>query len=286
MPIWMASEAGLFAKQALDVDVRYIAGPTSMAALLSGETQVAHIGGAEALSAVAGGADLVIIAVPGPVYPYLFYVPAAVRTAADLKGQKVGVTGVGSSTDIATRVGLPRVGLVPDKDVAIVSVGSISNLTAALLNGGVAGGMGHQPDAAVLEAKGFHALFDLASERLPFANNVIVVQRSYVAAHRDVIQRYIDAIVTAIAREKQDKSYTVTVMKKYFESTDDAAMGATWEYYARLVRPEFPYPRTDQFTDVTAELAKRNDKVKQVNLTNVLDASFVQSAADRGLSHP
>ena len=286
VPVWMATEAGLFAKQALDVEVRYIASTTSMAALLSGETQVAHIGGAEALSAVAGGADLVVVAVPGPVYPYLFYVPAAVKTAADLKGQKVGVTGVGSSTDIATRVGLHRVGLVPDKDVSIVSVGSISSLTTALLNGAVAGGMGHQPDSAVLEAKGFHALFDLASERLPFANNAIVVQRAYLAAHRDVVQRYVDAIVSAIAREKKDKAYTVTVMKKYFESKDDAAMGATWDYYAKLVRPELPYPRADQFTDLVIELAKRNDKVKQVDLAKLLDAAFVQSAGDRGLSRP
>jgi NitT/TauT family transport system substrate-binding protein len=286
VPVWMAAEAGLFAKQALDVDVRYIAGPTSMAALLSGETQLAHIGGAEALSAIAGGADLVVIAVPGPVYPYLFYVPGAVRTPADLKGQKVGVTGVGSSTDIATRVGLPRVGIIPDTDVTLVSVGSISNLTAALLNGAVAGGMGHQPDSAVLEAKGFHALFDLASQHLPFANNVIAVQRSYLVAHRDVVQRYVDAIVAAIAREKSDKSYTITVMKKYFASTDDAAMGATWEYYAKLVRPELPYARSEQFTDLVAELAKRNDAVRQLDLTKILDPSFVQSAADRGVARP
>lgn len=286
VPIWLAADAGIFAKRSLDVDVRYIAGTTSMAALLAGETQLAHVGGAEALSAVAGGADLVVIAVPGPVYPYLFYVPAAVRTAADLKGQKVGVTGVGSSTDTATRVGLPRVGIVPDKDVTVVSVGSISNLTAAMLNGAVAGGMGHLPDSAALEAKGFHALFDLAAEHLPFANNAIVVQRAYLATHRDAVQRYVDAIVEAIAREKRDKAGTVAVMEKYFSSKDDALMGATWEYYARAVRPELPYPRPDQFADLVTELAKRNDKVRQLDLGRILDPSFVQSAADRGLARP
>lgn len=284
VPLWIAKEAGIFDRAALDVDVRYIASTTSMAALLSGETQIAHVGGSEVLSAVAGGADLVVVAVPGPVYPYAFYVPASIKSAAELKGQKVGVTGVGSSTDIATRAGLPRVGITPDKDVTIVSVGSVTNLTSALLSGAVAGGMGHPPDSVVLEAKGFHPLFDLATLNLPFANNTIAVQRSYLQAHREVVQRYVDAIVQAIAREKKDKPFAVTVMKKYFESPDDAAIGATWDYYAKAVRPELPFPRSEQFADPVAELAKRNDKVKTLDLARILDPSFVQSAQDRGLS--
>ena len=93
------------------------------------------------------------------------------------------------------------------------------------------------------------------------------------------------ASLTSIAQDA-NKAYAITVMKKYFGSTDDAAMGATWEYYAKLVRPQLPYARIDQFTDLVAELAKRNDQVKLVDLTKVLDTSFVQSAADRGLSRP
>ena len=286
VPLWLAKEGNFFERNALDVDVKYVAGTTSMAALLSGETQIAHVGGSEVLSAVAGGADLVVVAVPGPVYPYSFYVPANIKVAADLIGQKVGVTGVGSSTDVATRVGLPRVGLVPDKDVSVISVGSVTNLTSALLSGAVAGGMGHPPDSVVLEARGFHALFDLAKENLPFANNTIALQRSYLATHRDVVQRYVDAIVQAIGREKRDKVAAVAVMKKYFESQDEAAMAATWEYYAKAVRPELPYPRAEQFSDPIAELAKKNDKMKQLDLVKIIDASFVQSAADRGLARP
>ncbi len=286
VPLWLAKEAGFFERNALDIDVKYIAGTTSMAALLSGETQIAHVGGSEVLSAAAAGADLVVVAVPGPVYPYSFYVPASIKVAADLVGQKVGVTGVGSSTDVATRVGLPRVGLVPDKDVSVVSVGSVSNLTSALLSGAVSGGMGHPPDSVALEIRGFHALFDLAKENLPFANNTIALQRSYLAAHRDVVQRYVDAIVQAIARERSDRAATVTVMKKYFESQDEPAMAATWEYYSRAVRPELPYPRAEQFSDPIAELAKKNEKVKQLDLTKIIDSSFVRSAADRGLARP
>ncbi len=283
VPLWVAADGGYFQKAGLDVDVRYIASSNSMAALLSGETQLAHVGGSEVLSAVAGGADLVVLAVPGPVYPYAFYVSPDIKSADDLKGQKVGVTSAGSSIDTATRVGLPRIGLNPDQDVTLVTTGSVTNLTAAMLSGAVVGGMTHPPDTLELEAKGFHSLLDLAALKLPFANNVVAVQRTWLDGHREAAQAYVDALVQAIAREKNDQAFTVQVMKKYLKSDDDKAMTATWEYYAKSVLPSLPYPAVEQFADPVAELGKKNDKVKSLDLSKIIDPSFVKSAADRGL---
>ena len=283
VPLWVAADGGYFEKGGLDVEVRYIASSNSMAALLSGETQLAHVGGSEVLSAVAGGADLVVLAAPGPVYPYAFYVSPEIKTAADLKGQKIGVTSPGSSIDTATRVGLPRLGLNADQDVTLVTTGSVTHLTAAMLSGAVVGGMTHPPDTLALEAKGFHSLLDLAAAKLPFANNVVAVQRSWLTGHREAAQAYVDALVRAIAREKSDQAFTVGVMKKYLQSDDDKAMTATWEYYAKSVRPSLPYPTVDQFADPVAELGKKNDKIKSLDLSKIVDSSFVKSAGDRGL---
>ncbi len=283
VPLWVAKEAGLFQKHGLDVDVQYIASSSSMAALLAGQTQLAHVGGSEVLSAVAGGADLVVLAVPGPVYPYGFWVAPSIASAGDLKGKKVGITTPGSSIDTATRVGLPKLGLAPDEDVAIVQTGSVSNLTAALVSGAVDAAMSHPPDTLVLEPKGYHQILDLASLKLPFANNVVAAQRSWVTANRDAAQRYVDALVEAIAREKGDEAFTVGVMKQYLQSDDQKAMEATWTYYSTSVRPALPAPSANQFADSVAELGKKNDKIKSVDVGKILDPSFVQSAADRGL---
>jgi NitT/TauT family transport system substrate-binding protein len=284
--LWIAANGGYFERAGLDADVQYIASTTSMAALLSGQTDFAHVGGSEVLSAVAGGADLVVLAVPGPVYPYALYVSAEVQTTADLRGKKLGVSGAGSSSDTALRVALLRLGLTPERDVSIVSVGSTSNLTASLLSGAVSGGMTHPPDTLALEPHGFHSVYDLAEQRLPFANNTVAAQRAYVDAHRDLVQKYVDAIVQAIAREKGDEAFSVEVMKKYLNSTDDAAMRATWEYYSKHVRPSRPAPTRDQFTDPISELSKTNPKISAVDLNRVLDGSFVESSAARGLAAP
>src|SRR5207249_890676 len=105
-----------------------------------------QFGGAEALSANAGGADLVVVANLAPVYPYKLYAAKGITTIQGLKGKKVGVSNVGGSSDIATRAALKSAGLDPDKDVNIIAVGSHANRTAALLAGTIDAGVDDPPE--------------------------------------------------------------------------------------------------------------------------------------------
>src|SRR5205823_12799831 len=60
---WYAFEKGIFKDNGLDVDLQSInGGAQTSAALLANQIQIGQFGGAEALSANAGGADLVLVA--------------------------------------------------------------------------------------------------------------------------------------------------------------------------------------------------------------------------------
>jgi NitT/TauT family transport system substrate-binding protein len=284
MSLWAAKEGGYFEKNGLDVDVQLVSGgPNALSALLSGQMQLAQLGGSEILSATTAGASLVIIATLGPVYPYRFYVAPTIKNTDDLKGKKVDATNFGSSVDVASRVGLRKLGLNPEQDVVWVTTGSHANGTAALLSGAIQGRMDNPPASQELEANGFHSLFDLASLKLPAANNVVVVNRAYLEANRDVMQRYVDALVQATARAKNDAAFMIDVEKKFFKSDDDAAMRATYDYFIGEVAPSLPFPKPEQFADAQDELSKKNEKVRGVDLSTILDPSFVQSAADRAV---
>lgn len=281
---WVAREAGIFEKNGLDVDLELVSGGSrTMAALLSGQIQVSQQGGAEALSASAGGADVVVLGTLAPVYPYKFEVQPSIKTPQDLKGKKVGISSVGGSADIATRVALPRIGLDPDKDVQIVPVESHANRTAALLSGQLAGAVDDPPDSVMLEQKGLQPLFDLAALKLPAANTVIAVRRSWLNGHRDVVQKYVDSIVQAIARAKKDRSFTLGVMKKYFQSNDDGAMGLAYDFFMNQVTPSLPYPKAEQFADSQRFLGAKNQRVHDFQVSGLIDDSFMRSAASRGM---
>ena len=282
-PAYVAKESGLFDQNFLDVDLQLIASTTGLPALLVGQTQIAHIGGSEALTTTAGGGDVVVVANTGPVWPYQLYVAADIKTPADLKGKKVAIAGVGGTFDIGIRTMLPKLGLVPDTDVTVFSTGSTANATAALLSGSVSGTLSSPPDTLKLEAAGYHSLAKMADLNLPTAATTIVVTRAYVTANKAVVQRYVDSIVQAIAKARADKAATIAALKKYLKSDDDKGMQAAYDWYVGTVLKDPPTPTAAQLAGIQEVVAKFNDKVRTVDPAKIIDDSFVKSALDRGL---
>lgn len=283
LPMWAAKEGGIYQKNGLDVDVRLIESSLAVSALVAGQVQFSGVGGSETLAAAVSGADVKILATTTPVYPYKLEVAAAIKTPADLKGKKVAISRVGSSSDVATRAGLKKIGLDPDKDVSIIQVGSLQARTAAMQSGAVQASMANPPDTLTLEDAGFHALVDLASLDLPASNNGIVVQGAWLAAHKTEAQKYIDSYVEAIARVKKDKAFAEDVMKKYLKLDDTRKLDAAYDYWVGKTMPALPYPKAEQFTDSVAVIAQKNPAAKTYDLNKLLDPSFIKSAADRGL---
>ncbi len=285
LPLWTATEDGYFATNGLNPDVQLISGgANTVAALVSGQIQIAHAGGSEALSAMANGADLVVLGTLTPVYSYVLEVSSDINSPADLVGKKLGVATFGGSADIATRVVLRQAGIDPDTDVTMVATGSAANRTAALLSGAIQGGMAAgPPDTLSLEAQGLHPLFDLAALKLPAAIDTIIAQRAWVNSNHDLAQRYIDSIVQGTVRAQQDRDGSIAILKKYYKSDDDAAMSATYDFNINEVIPTLPFAKAEQFHDAVQQLSVNNPRIADVDLSKVLDVEFVQSAADRGL---
>jgi NitT/TauT family transport system substrate-binding protein len=281
LPSWMAFEAGIYKQHGLDVELANIASSTGVPALLSGDVAVGQLGGSEVISADAGGGDLVIIGITGPVYPFVFMAQPGITTIEQLKGKKIGVSNVGSSSDIATRVMLRKVGLDAEKDVTIVAVGSLQNRIAALLSGAIDGGVAQPPEQLGLEDKGLHIIYDLAAQKLPAASDAIVAKRTWLNANKDVAQRYVDSIVESVALSRRDKPQAIKVLQKYLKNDDERALGTTYDFFVGQATPTYPVVKAENFADVMTQLSATNDKIKDFDLSSVLDNSLVQSAMDR-----
>src|SRR5437667_2920837 len=190
--LFLALDQGIFAKHGLDVDLQLIPGSTGMSALLSGQVQIAQIGASEVVSAEASGSDLVMSGNLGAVLPYVFIVTPDIQTIDDLRGKHVGISSVGGSADIATRLSMHHFGLDPDKDISILAMGSLQNRTAGLQNGAIQAAPANPPDSLVLQRQGFHALFNIAELGFPAASATIVAQRSWINDHPAAFQAWND----------------------------------------------------------------------------------------------
>lgn len=283
IPVWVAQDAGLFKQAGIEVEQTYIASSNVIAAVLSGQVSIAQGGGSEAMSAAASGGDLVLVGNLVPVYPYILYVSKDVNSVADLKGKKLGVSSHGSASDIATRVALKKVGLDPEKDVNIVTVGSSQNRTAALQAGAIQGGMDQPPSSYALEKQGLHALFDMASLKLPTVNNGIIVQGAWLKSHRAEAQKYVDGIVQGIARSKKDRAFATQTLAKYMKLDDQDAAKRSVDYSDDNLFASQPTIKKEDFADAIAVLSETNPKIKDFDVTKILDNSLVESAIQRGL---
>src|SRR5256885_3455568 len=281
---WYAFEKGIFTDNGLTVDLQSINGGTQTSgALLAGSVQIAQFGGAEALSANAGGGDLVVVANLAPVYPYKLYAAKGIASIQGLKGKRVGVSNAGGSSDIATRAALKAAGIDPDKDVDIRAVGSHANRTAALLNGSIDAGVDDPPEDVELVKAGLTPLIDLAAQKLPAANTGVIMQRTYLSANKQTVQAYVDSLTIARVKMKADKAGATAVLGKYFKLDNQDALNTAYDFFMNEVTVPYLFPEVTQFKDAVDILGKTNDKIKSVDISKMLDRTFMQSAQDRKL---
>jgi NitT/TauT family transport system substrate-binding protein len=284
LALWIGQDGGIFQQNGLDVTAQLVSnGTQTMAALLSSQVQFVQTGGSAALSPAIDGANLTLLTVLIPVYSYLLEANPNIKTPADLKGQKLGVGSLGDSGDLATRVGLRKIGLDPEKDVSVLSIGGTPVRAAALRNGAIQAAVTSFPENLTLEKEGFKRLLDLAELKLPAAGQSTIGEKSWISSHKDVTQRYVDSLIQSLTRAREDRPFAIATMKKWLKSDDDQAVNLTYDYYTREVFPLLPDPKAELFADAIEQLSKTNDKVKGFDLSKLIDPSFVNDAKARGL---
>ena len=282
---FMAQEGGYFKQNGLEVDLQLIeGGGKSMAALISNQVDVANLGGTETMSAFVGGADVVAVALFVPLSPWALYVPAAYKGPEDLRGKNLGIVTKGGSSEVALRDALKQLKLDPDKDVSIQAIGGVPALAAAMIAGAVYGGPGHPPDTTSLTKAGFKIAVDLAKQQVLATDNGTIVNRSWAAKNKDVLQRYVDSLIQAIARAKKDKPFTVAVLKKMLSLTDDVAASDTYDFYVPTIFPAYPHVLPAPFNASKQALVSTNAKVADLDVTRLLDDSYIVDAEKRGVA--
>ena len=276
-----AKEKGIFLQNGLDVDLSLIdGGGKSMAALLGSSVEIAQLGGTETMSAYAGGGDVQAVALFVPVSPWVLMAPASYSGPNDLRGKTVGVASKGGSSEVAAVQQIERLGL-KTSDVTILATGSVANLTSAMLANQVYAGPGHPPDTAALFKAGYKVIMDLAAQNVPAVENCTIVTKKYLNDHKDVMQKYVDSLIQAIVAMKKDKAGTIPVMQKLLNVTDQDALSQTYDYYVTQIFPVYPTVATKEWLYSRDELAKTNAAVKDLDVTKVIDNSFVKNAQDR-----
>ena len=236
--VWfLAQERGLYKKYGLEADLLFIPSTTtSVASLLAGDVQVANASGGGVASAVVAGADLVMVACYLNSLPYELVVAETIKSAEDLKGKSLGISRLGSASDVAARALLRGLNLEPDKQVPIMQVGGSSERAAAFRAGRIAGFP--SPPGVVHLTKGmpFRILISTADfkQRFEFPYICAATTRNYLARQRETVKKVMMAHIEAVHFVKTRKDESKKIMAKYARTNNEDYLEAAYTASAKL----------------------------------------------------
>lgn len=234
LPWYVGKDGGYYEKYGVDAEL-FFQGASSeiIQAMLAGDAQFAGIGGPAILSNVISGGDVIQVAALVKTFTIPLYSQPAIKTLADLKGLKVGVSRFGSVTHITALSVLQRAGLL--KDVTIVQTGGVPESAAAVMSGAVAAATVLPPQSLMLKDKGFRELVGLKELRdmnIPFVENGLAVRRSFANKNPDLVKRFLKASLESLKRVFDDKSYAMKVLGQYTKITDPKLLDDSYEWAA------------------------------------------------------
>ncbi len=279
--IYFTKEAKIFEKYGLDVEPVAVNGSgIASKALISGSVQISPIATPTVMTAVLSGSDMVILAhtMPG-VIQYLMARPDIKRTE-DMKGKTIGVTTFGSLTDFLVKYLARQKGLNPDKDLALLQIGTDSDRFVALQQGRIPMATLSHPNYFFAQRAGFHILWDFFKE-VDYPWSEIATTRTQIKQDRDLVMRYMRAHLEGIARFKQEPELGKKVIKKMLRLNDDAIAQESWELFAKH-RLAAPYPNIKGMKTSYEYVAATRPDIYKHNVEEFIDASFVEELDKSG----
>src|SRR5262245_13856423 len=234
---YIAEHNRTYQKYGLDLELVFIpTSTTNVATLVAGSVKVGNISGGSIANAVVGGANLVAVGCFINTLPYELIVHESIRTAQQLKGKSVGISRIGSSSDVAARALLKGLGLEPDKDVAILQVGGSGERAAAFASGKIVAFP--SPPGTVHLTKGMasRSLITTADfpKSYPFPYVCPTTPRSYLSSNRDTVKRLLMALIEATHFFKTRKEESKKIFAKYSRQSNEAYLESAYQTNSKL----------------------------------------------------
>jgi NitT/TauT family transport system substrate-binding protein len=201
-----------------------------------------------------------------------------IPTAAALRGKTVGVSSFGATGDLAARFGLRSLGLDPEKDVTIITLGTDTLRYAALLAGTVQATHMPVPLNIQLKKEGYHELV-YAGNILQRPLTGLATSMERIQKKPDQVQRMVRAFVRSTRALKSERAgFIAFAQRKYGYSKE--VLEEAYKYLADAIAQ-------DGFVDDGAlqaaiDEAKTLAKVtKAINPSDIVDYSFLRAAVKK-----
>jgi NitT/TauT family transport system substrate-binding protein len=281
--LWVAQEKGFFAKNGIDIQSVFIPGsPTLIASLSSADVQFGYTGGTATLGAAVGGLELKMVAAFANHVQTDLVARPEIKTGADMKGKRIGVTSIGGSGWMSAMLGLEQLGLNPERDkISLAAFGDQRVISQALETGTIQGASLAGVFSRRLQRAGFNFLGDL--EKIPLVGTSIVVKADYLASHQAIVRNVLKALLEGhgYVLNPANKAAVIEVMTKKLGLTDPLAASDGYEDYLRRVDRR-TFILLDGLKNIQRFMKQRNPKIGDIQLERLVDETLLRELEKSG----
>ncbi len=277
----LAEKRGLYAKYGLSSVVVYIpGGSTAIQAMVSGDIDLAQLTGPPGVTANLRGADILYVAMTDDRMGYQLATRGEIRSAAELKGKRFGISRFSSSSDFGLRTLLRRLGIDP-KDVTILQIGNESERLAALKSGSIDGSVFNAPFGAVAKKFNVNILADAGALGIPYFNTGMCGSAKLLQKNEGRILNFLRAYVEAIKIFKTEPEYTLKALAQFSRVNDQELLREAYEYNKNRI-PDIPYPSLSAMQAVVDPLVASEPKLGKVDAKNFISDRFLKKLEEEG----
>jgi NitT/TauT family transport system substrate-binding protein len=277
----LAEKRGLYAKYGLSSVVVYIpGGSTVVQAMVSGDIDLGQLTGPPGVAANLRGADIQYVAMTDDRMGYQLATRPEIKSAADLKGKRFGISRFASSSDFGLRTLLRRLGVDP-KDVTILQIGNESERLAALKSGGIDGSIFNAPFGSMAKKFNFNVLADAGALGIPYFNTGMCGSAKLLQKNEGRILNFLRAYVEAIKIFKTEPEYTLKALAQFSRVNDQELLKEAYEYNKNRI-PDIPYPSVSAMQAVVDPLVAAEPKQGKIDAKNFVTDRYLKKLEEEG----
>jgi NitT/TauT family transport system substrate-binding protein len=230
LPLFVAVHRGFFKDEALEIELPRLVPAMAHNALIAGE---AHYHGLadSGLRLAARGMPIKAIFYGADRPMYYLVSQKEIRSVAELKGKRVGVSQFGGTSDLSARLALRHYGVEPERDALIIQIGSEGTRIAALKAGSVSAIIVPVPAVVILKRDGFNEL-SFVGDVVEFASNGYTTTEQRIKEHPQEVKKVVRALYRGLRFAKDNPEGTIGVIQKEWKVDADVAR----ESYKAIVK--------------------------------------------------
>ena len=275
-PLYVAADAGFFAKYGLKVSPQIIGTGTGQKALLSEEIDILA-DGPLLIPARLGGAGVKYFGAYTQRYIFQIWGAKGITAMEQLKGKMFAVSTPRGAIEIATREALKKQGLTPDADVKFIYNDQVPAILMAIVAGTVSAGTLSAPLNLKARDGGLSFLVDIAKLNIPGLGGAYGTTEKLLSNNPNTVYAFTKAMAEGVILARKDSAAAKRAIGKYVKVDDPKMLDASYDAYA-------PYLETSLAVRehvIRAELDYLNEKefphAKSANPKEFFDNSFVDN---------